>query len=226
MRLCEADDRQRRRRMQRREGGRSFKVAQDRIVDNAMLPQRRSAMHDSMPDRGRCRHLGVGKQSSDADDRFPLAGDRYCLARSAFPRESCAWNLPFISPIDSASPDVGFTQSWHGMTGGAAAATYKAGRRGIGPLMPGQFAIPAPNFYRPRFQGVTWRQELDDAFELIDRECTGNLAAFIAEPILSSGGVLELPMGYLAALMDHCRARGMLKCSAIRASATCAAAGC
>ena len=105
---------------------------------------------------------------------------------------------------------VGFTQSWHGMTGGAAAATYKAGRRGIGPLMPGQFAIPAPNFYRPRFQGVTWRQELDDAFELIDRQCTGNLAAFIAEPILSSGGVLELPMGYLAALMDHCRGRGML----------------
>jgi 2,2-dialkylglycine decarboxylase (pyruvate) len=105
---------------------------------------------------------------------------------------------------------VGFTQSWHGMTGGAAAATYKAGRRGVGPLMPGQFAIPAPNFYRPRFTGVTWRQELDDAFELIDRQCTGNLAAFIAEPILSSGGVLELPMGYLAALMDHCRARGML----------------
>src|SRR5215471_5714183 len=30
---------------------------------------------------------------------------------------------------------VGFTQSWHGMTGAAAAATYKAGRRGIGPAM-------------------------------------------------------------------------------------------
>src|SRR5215471_5367343 len=35
---------------------------------------------------------------------------------------------------------VGFTQSWHGMTGAAAAATYKAGRRGIGPLAPGSFA--------------------------------------------------------------------------------------
>lgn len=105
---------------------------------------------------------------------------------------------------------VGFTQSWHGMTGGAAAATYKAGRRGIGPLMPGQYAIPAPNPYRPRFPGVGWRQELDDAFELLDRQCTGNLAAFIAEPILSSGGVLDLPPGYLAALQAHCRARGML----------------
>ena len=105
---------------------------------------------------------------------------------------------------------VGFAQSWHGMTGGAAAATYKAGRRGIGPLMPGQYAISAPNPYRPRFNGVSWRQELDDSFELLDRQCTGNLAAFIAEPILSSGGVLDLPPGYLAALQAHCRARGML----------------
>ncbi len=105
---------------------------------------------------------------------------------------------------------VGFAQSWHGMTGGAAAATYKAGRRGIGPLMPGQYAIPAPNPYRPRFPGVSWKQELDDSFDLLDRQCTGNLAAFIAEPILSSGGVLDLPPGYLAALHAHCRARGML----------------
>src|SRR5690242_16586080 len=92
---------------------------------------------------------------------------------------------------------VGFAQSWHGMTGGAAAATYKAGRRGIGPLMPGNHAIPAPNAFRPRFAGVGWREELDDAFAWLDRICTGNLAAFIAEPILSSGGVIDLPPGYL-----------------------------
>ena len=105
---------------------------------------------------------------------------------------------------------VSFAQSWHGMTGGAAAATYKTGRRGIGPLMPGNFAIPAPNAYRPRFPGVGWREELDDAFEWLDRQCTGNLAAFIAEPILSSGGILDLPVGYLNALAEHCRKRGMM----------------
>jgi 2,2-dialkylglycine decarboxylase (pyruvate) len=105
---------------------------------------------------------------------------------------------------------VGFAQSWHGMTGGAAAATYKAGRRGVGPMMPGNFAIPAPNAYRPRFAGVGWREELSDAFEWLDRMCTGNLAAFIAEPVLSSGGVIDLPVGYLNALAEHCRARGML----------------
>jgi 2,2-dialkylglycine decarboxylase (pyruvate) len=105
---------------------------------------------------------------------------------------------------------VGFAQSWHGMTGGAAAATYKAGRRGYGPAAAGSFAIPAPNRYRPRFANLSWQAELDDAFDLIDRQSTGNLAAFIAEPILSSGGIIELPHGYLHALKAKCTERGML----------------
>ncbi len=104
---------------------------------------------------------------------------------------------------------VGFTQSYHGSTA-AASATYSVGRRGHGPLMPGAFAIPAPNAFRPRFPGVTWQQELDDSFELLDRQSTGNLAAFVAEPVLSTGGIIDLPQGYLAALKDHCVHRGML----------------
>jgi 2,2-dialkylglycine decarboxylase (pyruvate) len=105
---------------------------------------------------------------------------------------------------------VTFTRSYHGVTAGSAAATFKVGRTGIGPLAPGYFAIPAPNAYRPRFAGVDWRRELDDAFDQVDAQCTGNLAAFIAEPILSSGGVIDLPLGYLAALKAHCEARRML----------------
>ena len=105
---------------------------------------------------------------------------------------------------------VGFAQSYHGSTGAAVSATYSLGRRGHGPLMPGSFAIPAPNPFRPRFPGVTWQQELDDSFELLDRQSTGNLAAFIAEPLLSTGGVIDLPLGYLAALKAHCERRGML----------------
>jgi 2,2-dialkylglycine decarboxylase (pyruvate) len=105
---------------------------------------------------------------------------------------------------------VGFAQSWHGMTGAAASATYKAGRRGYGPMAAGCFAIPAPNAYRPRFPGIDWQTELNDGFDLLDRQSTGNLAAFIAEPILSSGGIIELPKGYLAALKQKCIERGML----------------
>jgi len=109
---------------------------------------------------------------------------------------------------------VAFAQSWHGMTGAAASATYSAGRKGYGPAAAGSFVIPAPNAYRPRFThpdgSNDWQTELDDAFSLIDRQSTGSLAAFIAEPILSSGGILELPPGYLAALKRKCEERGML----------------
>ena len=108
---------------------------------------------------------------------------------------------------------VSFAQSWHGMTGGAASATYSAGRKGYGPAAVGSFAIPAPYPYRPRFEhnGVyDWAAELDYAFDLLDRQSTGNLAAFIAEPILSSGGLIELPLGYMRALHAKCAARGMM----------------
>jgi 2,2-dialkylglycine decarboxylase (pyruvate) len=109
---------------------------------------------------------------------------------------------------------VSFTQSWHGMTGAAASATYCAGRRGYGPPMPGNLAIPAPNTYRPRFTAadgsLDWRTELDDAFVQIDSQSSGSLAACLVEPILSSGGVLELPAGYLAALKRKCEEREML----------------
>lgn len=109
---------------------------------------------------------------------------------------------------------VAFSKSWHGMTGAASSATYSAGRKGYGPAMVGSLTIPAPNAFRPRFRhadgSLDWKTELDDAFTLIDSQSTGSLAAFIAEPILSSGGMLELPLGYLVALKEKCRERGML----------------
>src|SRR5262245_36341689 len=77
---------------------------------------------------------------------------------------------------------VGFAQSWHGMTGGAAAATYSAGRKGHGPAPVGSMAIFAPYAYRPRFVAadgsLDWQHELDDGFDLIDRQSAGGLAAF------------------------------------------------
>ena len=109
---------------------------------------------------------------------------------------------------------VAFTRSWHGMTGAAASATYSAARKGCGPAQVGSFAIPAPHAYRPRFThadgSLDWQTELDDSFAMIDAQSTGSLAAFIAEPILSSGGIIELPLGYLAALKKKCEERDML----------------
>lgn len=109
---------------------------------------------------------------------------------------------------------VSFARSWHGMTQAALSATYSAGRKGYGPSAPGNFAIPVPNAYRPDFttpEGeLDWCRQLDFAFDLIDAQSTGSLAACLVEPILSSGGVIEPPPGYFAALQGKCRERGML----------------
>ena len=109
---------------------------------------------------------------------------------------------------------VSFARSWHGMTQAAASATYSAGRVGYGPGASGNFALPVPDSFRPGIVdadgNLDWRRQLDLGFELIDAQSVGSLAACLVEPILSSGGVVDLPPGYLAALRDKCHERGML----------------
>ncbi|TDT32487.1 aspartate aminotransferase family protein [Naumannella halotolerans] len=109
---------------------------------------------------------------------------------------------------------VSFDRSWHGMTSGAAAATFSAGRRGYGPVLPGNLTLPTPNAYRSPFRHPDgthdWQTELEYGFASVDAQSTGALAACLVEPILSSGGIVELPIGYLARLRELCDQRGML----------------
>jgi len=108
---------------------------------------------------------------------------------------------------------VAFDRSWHGVTGGVAAATYSGGRRGHGPGAPGVLTLPTPHAYRSPFcrnGEYNWREEFEFGWDIIDRQSTGALAAAIVEPVLSSGGVIELPEGYLTALREKLEERGML----------------
>lgn len=109
---------------------------------------------------------------------------------------------------------VSFDRSWHGMSQGAASATFSAGRRGYGPPTPGNFTLPTPNAYRSPFRAADgshdWEAELEYGFTMIDQQSSGSLAACLVEPILSSGGIIDLPPGYLARLKQMCEARGML----------------
>ena len=109
---------------------------------------------------------------------------------------------------------VSFDRSWHGMTSGAASATFSAGRRGYGPPMPGNLTLPTPNAYRSPFRhsdgSYDWRTELEYGFAAVDAQSSGSLAACLVEPILSSGGIIEPPVGYLARLKELCVERGML----------------
>jgi 2,2-dialkylglycine decarboxylase (pyruvate) len=109
---------------------------------------------------------------------------------------------------------VSFARSWHGMTQAAASATYSAGRSGYGPGVPGNVALPVPDRFRPGIVdadgNLDWRRQLVLGFDLVDAQSVGSPAACLVEPILSSGGVVDLPPGYLAALRDKCHERGML----------------
>lgn len=109
---------------------------------------------------------------------------------------------------------VGFSLSWHGMTSGSNGTTYQDGRKNQGPLMPGNLCLPAPNAYRSIFRkpdgSHDWETELDYGFSLIDAASVGSLAACIIEPVMSCGGMLVLPDGYLKALKKHCEKRRML----------------
>jgi 2,2-dialkylglycine decarboxylase (pyruvate) len=105
------------------------------------------------------------------------------------------------------------TRSWHGLTGGVAALTLAAGRRGYGPVLPGSFALPAPYAYRcpvRHCEGECDCTCLEAGFDLFDQASVGSPAAVVAEPVLSAGGVIVPPPGYFARLVDLCEQRGML----------------
>ncbi|OLN89345.1 2,2-dialkylglycine decarboxylase 2 [Colletotrichum chlorophyti] len=109
---------------------------------------------------------------------------------------------------------VAMSASYHGLTSGSGSATYSAGRKNGGPAMPGQLAFPAPYAYRSVFRKADgtydWETEMDFGWAMVDRQSVGSLAAFIMEPILSTGGVLDLPKGYLKRISQECKKRGML----------------
>ena len=108
---------------------------------------------------------------------------------------------------------LAFAGSWHGMTAGAASSTYSAGRRGYGPGLPGAMVLPTPNPYRCPIAHCRERCDLtclNAGMALADAQSVGAPAAAIVEPILSAGGIVPLPDGYMAALKRRCEDRGML----------------
>jgi 2,2-dialkylglycine decarboxylase (pyruvate) len=109
---------------------------------------------------------------------------------------------------------LGLTNSWHGVTQAAASLTYQNTRKNYGPASVGSLVLPAPNAYRSPFRrpdgSYDWEAELDYGWTLVDAQSVGSLAAVIMEPILSSGGVIVLPQGYLRRMKEHCERRGML----------------
>lgn len=74
--------------------------------------------------------------------------------------------------------------------------------------------LPSPDSYRSIFRNkdgsYDWKAEFNYGWSLIDKSSVGSLAAVIMEPILSSGGIIMLPKGYMAAMKEECQKRNML----------------
>jgi 2,2-dialkylglycine decarboxylase (pyruvate) len=108
---------------------------------------------------------------------------------------------------------AGLMRSFHGLLAGTGSVTFSMGHAGYGPLIPGSFALPAPYAYRCPIRhcdGTCDCTCLEAGFELLDGQSVGSLAALVAEPVLSAGGIIVPPPGYLARALDLCRERGML----------------
>ena len=105
------------------------------------------------------------------------------------------------------------TQSFHGLSDATRAISYSAAGPGYGPPMPDVFAIPTPYCYRCPYQGDgkgCCMAPLHFGMETLDRQCGGGPAAVIVEPIVSAGGVIELPAQYLQGLRKELSKRGAL----------------
>ncbi len=108
---------------------------------------------------------------------------------------------------------VGLTRSFHGLLAGIASVNFSMAHAGFGPLLPGSFALPAPYAYRcpvRHCDDACDRTCLEAGFDLVDQQSVGSLAAVVAEPILSAGGVIVPPDGYFRRLRELCDERGML----------------
>ena len=105
------------------------------------------------------------------------------------------------------------TQSFHGLSDSMRAISYSAASPGYGPPMPEVFAIPTPYCYRCPYAAEgkgCCLAPLHFGMETLDRQSAGMPAAVMVEPIVSAGGVIELPVEYLRGLRQELDKRGAL----------------
>src|SRR3954447_25081109 len=101
---------------------------------------------------GRLDHLFSGMLSRPVIDLGEALGslvpglDRVLLLTTGARANEAALRMARL--VTGGWEVVGFSQSWHGMTGAAASATYSAGRRGYGPAPVGPVGGPAPQHRR------------------------------------------------------------------------------
>lgn len=97
---------------------------------------------------------------------------------------------------------IALQMAFHGRTYGTLSITGNMARKTHGgPYMPGVAFAPAPHCYRCPFKmerdscGLACADAVED---VIRYQTSGDVAAFIVEPVLGEAGLIPLPAGYLA----------------------------
>ena len=142
---------------------------------------------------------------------FPEPLDRVMLLNTGSEANEVA--LKLAKMFTGRFEVVGLTRSFHGLLAGIASVNFSMAHAGYGPLLPGSFALPAPYAYRCPIRhcdGACDCTCLEAGFELVDQQSVGSLSAVVVEPVLSAGGVIVPPDGYLGRLRELCDERGML----------------
>ncbi|MBQ4106765.1 MAG: aminotransferase class III-fold pyridoxal phosphate-dependent enzyme, partial [Lentisphaeria bacterium] len=107
-----------------------------------------------------------------------------------------------------------FECGFHGKTSGSASAGGLAGpKRGFGPTVPGVIRAIYPNPYRDEMgfcnDGPDFKKYFNYLDAVIDANSTGSLAGLIVEPYQGAGGFIFPPKGWLKALENWARAKGI-----------------
>jgi 4-aminobutyrate aminotransferase len=110
---------------------------------------------------------------------------------------------------------LALTHSFHGRTYATLSITGNSGRKKSGgPFMPGVVFAPAPYFYRCPYGSKTEAECAErSAAELaqaIKYQSSGNVAAFIAEPVLGEGGILVPHESYFRLVKEILDEQGIL----------------
>ena len=109
---------------------------------------------------------------------------------------------------------IALQMAFHGRTYGTLSITGNMARKTRGgPYMSGVAFAPAPYCYRcplklePESCGLACADAVED---VIRYQTSGDVAAFIVEPVLGEGGLIPLPEGYLARVKEILDRHGIL----------------
>jgi len=109
---------------------------------------------------------------------------------------------------------IALERSFHGRSVGTLSLTGNMGRKGRGgPYLSGVAFAPAPYPYRSRFPGdadAVGEQAAAAVEDVIRYHTSGDVAAFIAEPVMGEGGIIVPPRSYLPRVKEILDRYGIL----------------